>query len=279
MALTAAVGRVGEGKFDATVQAERDDEVGQLGKRFNEMTGRIRELLQFREDVLHTLTHELNTPLSGLKGYLDLWQDRGLPQDERKRGEVLQTMTAAVLRMEQSLGSALRLFSGSSAETHRRLVWLDDLAREVCTLFAPVARSKHVTLELPAPEAVECVYADEELLKRVVTNLVSNALKYTPDGGRVSIGVGQANGLARLWVADTGYGIKPEDLPHLFTKFYRASSAVAGGQRIPGSGLGLMIAQRAAQELGGRIAVESEPGKGSRFTVELPRNLPKQEAA
>ncbi len=274
-ALTAAVGAVGEGNLEVAVRGEESrDELGALARRFNEATGRIKELLRFREDVLHTLTHELNTPLGGLKGSLELWQDSGLPSDPAKRAEVLQTMTAAVLRMEQSLGGALRLFAPQSKglDSERRLVWLDDAARDVATLFAPVARSKNVTVELPAPDCVECVFADPELVRRVVGNLLSNAIKYTPKDGRVAVTLESRGDSAALSVSDTGRGISPEDLPRIFDKFYRAGSA---GERIPGSGLGLTIAQRAAEALGGKLTVDSELGKGSTFTVVIPRRMPK----
>lgn len=274
-AFTAAVGAVGEGNLDVSVEAGRGDEIGALARRFNEMTGRIRELLRFREDVLHTLTHELNTPLSGLKGYLELWQERGLPAEGVKREEVLRTMTAAVLRMEDSLGGALKLFSpaGKGLPAERRLVWLDDAARDAATLFAPVARSKGVAIVLPPPESVECVFADEELVRRIVGNLVSNAVKYTPKGGTVTVSLESRGELAALSVRDTGRGIAPEDLPHIFTKFYRAGAA---GERIPGSGLGLTIAQRAAEALGGKLSVQSLLGQGSVFTVVIPRNIPRR---
>ena len=98
LALTAAVGRVEHGKLDVTVEATGKDEVGLLAARFNSMTAHIRDLLQFRDDILHTLTHELNTPMTGLKGYLELWQERKLPVDEASQHEVAQTMLAAVMR-------------------------------------------------------------------------------------------------------------------------------------------------------------------------------------
>jgi len=279
-ALTAAVGAVGEGRLNVAVpEGDRRDEVGLLSRRFNEMTANLGELHRFREDLLHTLTHELNTPLSGLKGYLELWQDRKLPAEPAAREEAVGTMLAAVLRMEQSLGSALRLFKSGPAEAAgaKRPVWLDDVACEVATLFAPVARSKRIEVSLPPPEATECVYADEELVRQIVTNLISNALKYTPDGGRVAVSLRGGEREVALSVADTGYGIAPEDTALLFTKFYRAGDGPRAGRRIPGTGLGLSIAHAAALALGGRIDVESAPGRGSVFTVVLPKPLPERQ--
>lgn len=282
MALTAAVVQVKDGNYDVTVPVRGKDEVGALALSFNEMTGRIKDLVRSREDLLHTLTHELNTPLSGLKGYLELWQDRKISAEGPERREALETMTAAVMRMEQSLESALRLFSAEAGrlQTRKSVVWLDDLFREVSTLFAPVARSKNVAIALPPPTPGAFLNSDEELLRQVVTNLVSNALKYTPDGGAVRLGVAIEGESLRFSVSDTGFGIPEADLPHLFTKFYRSVQGPEGRRRIPGTGLGLNIVGKAVKALGGSVSVQSAPGKGSTFTVMIPRGpLPRQEAA
>lgn len=272
-ALTAAVGAVGRGKLDVAVPVSGNDEIGMLGRRFNEMTARLREFTQFREDVLHTLTHELNTPLGGIKGYIEIWQERGLPAEPARREDALRAMGGAVNRMENSLQHALKLFREEAQATGpRTLIWLDDVLREVATLCAPIARQKKIEIVAPSDEAAECVYADEELVRRVATNLVSNALKYTGEGGKVVVTLGGDAGRARFTVADTGRGMSKEDLGKIFTKFYRAG---AQSERVPGTGLGLSIAHRAVQELGGEITVQSELGKGTVFTVELPRKLPK----
>ena len=133
-----------------------------------------------------------------------------------------------------------------------------------------MAQSKRITVRRPPPEATASVYAPDEALRSVLMNLVSNALKYTPEGGQVQVEWVDAPEAVTLWVTDTGYGIPPEDLPHLFTKFYRARTEGAP-ERIPGSGLGLSIAHKAVQAMGGRMWVVSEVGKGSTFCVELPK--------
>ncbi|MFA6317805.1 MAG: HAMP domain-containing sensor histidine kinase [Elusimicrobiota bacterium] len=261
-ALTLAVGAVGRGKLDTHVAEDRTDEVGLLECTFNDMTGRIKELMAQREDVLHTLTHELNTPLAGLKGYLELWGDRKLPPEAQ--AEVLGTMTAAVLRMEGSLGNALRLFKAPVEAGPRKVVWVDDVFRQVLAILAPAAS--------------DFVYCDEDSLRQVVINLVSNALKYTPENGEIRLGLESGKDEVRFSVADTGRGISPDDLPHIFTKFYRAAQpGKESSERIPGTGLGLCIAHKAAIAMGGSIEVKSSVGKGSIFLVSLPR-VPAQQA-
>jgi len=140
-------------------------------------------------------------------------------------------------------------------------------------LFVPVAKSKRIDMVLNLPEAAAQVRVDEESLRRVVTNLVSNALKYTPEGGEVRLGLRDSPQEVSFWVSDTGYGIPAQDLPHLFTKFYRVGQR-ENGQRIPGSGLGLAIAKKAVEAMGGSISVQSELKKGSTFSVVIPKAPP-----
>lgn len=277
--LAAAADAVRAGNLDASAPAEGRDEIGALGRSFNAMAAHLKDDLRFREDILHTLTHELHTPLAGLKGYVELWRDEEASLDPA-RAEVLESMGAAILRMEHSLENALGLFrqGRSYFAVHRGMVWIDDVLREACRLFAPVARAKRIRVELPPDNVTKGLYADDEALRQVVMNLLSNALKYTPEGGRVSAGLESDEREVRFWVSDTGPGIKPEDAPHLFTKFYRGD---VGGrrERIPGSGLGLAIAQKAARALGGEISVSSAPGQGSIFTATFPKSTSKAEVS
>ncbi|MBI4347063.1 MAG: HAMP domain-containing histidine kinase [Elusimicrobia bacterium] len=270
-ALASAADAVGRGQADVRVpELTRQDEVGALARRFNAMTANLRELMLFREDLLHTLTHELNTPLAGLRGTLELWQDRRLPADPAAFQESLAMMVSAVGRMDESLGNALRLFRGEAIRpAEATVVWANELLRQARALFGPVASAKRVTLEVS--ETVASLVADPELVRQIVINLVSNAVKYTPEGGRVDVSLEDQGDRIRLTVSDSGYGIREEDLPHLFTKFYRAGEA-GERLRIPGTGLGLSIVKQAVESLGGRIDVASRPRQGSRFTVVLPKS-------
>ena len=275
-ALAMAATAVKKGDYEVEVpQPGGSDEVAVLAARFNEMTAHLRELTRFREDLLHTVTHELNTPLAGLKGYLELWRE-GKLGDGPERAEALTIMMAAVSRMERSLGSALSLFKeGLPSAGPRSIVWLDDVAREACLLFAAEAEAKKIALESPAKGAAAFLYADPELLRQILVNLLSNAIKYTPEGGRVTVTLFDDGRRAGVVVADTGRGISAEDLPRLFTKFFRADK----DRRVGGTGLGLSIAKSAARALGGDIAVESRLGEGSRFTAEFLKPAPRTEAA
>lgn len=274
--LAQATALVAQGRMDIRVPVASKDEVGVLSDRFNRMTVRLGELMQFREDILHALTHEINTPLNGIKGYLELWEDRKLPEDRAEQKEIVSTMMAAVNNMEHSLGSALRLFRGEHLEPRLddedEMVWVNELMNQVTTLFVPVARARSVTLRHLPKEQIGFITCRKDSLRQIITNLVSNAIKYTPAGGKISMGLdGDKAGMLTFWVSDTGYGIPKEDIPHLFTKFYRSEEKRSEAKRIPGTGLGLNITHKAVEAMGGRIRIDSEPGKGSTFYIDLPK--------
>lgn len=274
--LARATALVAQGRTDVRVPVVSNDEVGALSDRFNRMTVRLGELMRFREDILHALTHEINTPLSGIRGYLELWEDRKLPEDRAEQKEIVSTMLAAVLNMENSLQSALRLFRGEHLEPHpdeeNKMVWVNEVLDEVTMLFSPVARARSVTLRHLPKGQMGFIYCRKEALRQIAVNLVSNAVKYTPAGGEVRVGLdGEKAGLLTFWVADTGYGIPKEDIPHIFTKFYRSQEERSQARRIPGTGLGLNITHKAVAFMGGRIRVESEEGRGTAFYIDLPK--------
>ncbi len=273
--LAKATALLAAGRMDVTVPVRSDDEMGALSSSFNEMAGRLRELLASREDILHALTHEINTPLNGLKGYLELWRDGLLPESAARDGGVVGTMLGAVLRMETSLGNALGLFRAGKAAAQKPVpVRLHEVFSQAVTLFAPLALERGIRVVPPAAGARSVLMAPEEPVRQIVTNLVSNAIKYAEDGGVVRMSITDGPDEVRFHVSNTGYGIPPEDLPRLFTKFYRSPAERGPGKRVPGSGLGLSIVHRAVTELGGRISVESKLGEKTLFLVVLPKRRP-----
>lgn len=275
--LAYATALVAQGRTDVKVPVESNDEVGLLSDRFNRMTVRLDELTQFREDILHALTHEINTPLNGIKGYLELWQDSKLPEGRVEQKEIVTTMMGAVLNMEHSLESALLLFRGEHMQPRiddrKEEVWVNKIVDEVTMLFSPVARARSVKIFHLPEGSLGFLRCRKEAVRHIVTNLVSNAIKYTPAGGEIRVGLdGEKPGMLTFWISDTGYGIPPEDIPHIFTKFYRSQEERSQARRIPGTGLGLNITQKAVHAMGGHIRVESEVGKGTTFYVYLPKN-------
>lgn len=274
LALADAAERLGGGELDARVSDRGRDEVGDLARRFNQMAGRLQELIQFKEDLLGTLSHEMRTPLIGLKGFLEYLMESPMAKDPKEREEAYATMLDAVSQMELSFSNALQLFrTGARREAERERLDAREVVQEVIQLFGPAARSNGIRLRGPAETAPMTVEADRELLRRVVVNLVSNAILYTPANGTVSVAVAAAAESVSISVSDNGPGVASDDRERIFEKFYRAPGPDGRARRIPGSGLGLAIAKQAVDLHGGRIWVDSEVGKGSVFHVRLPRQV------
>jgi signal transduction histidine kinase len=256
------------GKSDVPVRVT-GDELAFLSARFDDMTSRIHAHMQLREDLLMTLTHELSNPLSGLKGLLGLVSRNRRADEETK--ENYKTMAEAISAMELSLTNALQLLRSSVQPTlNRQDVNLSALAKQIARLFRPVAQTNDIQLEDKVSSKAVHLQADEEMLRRIVINLVSNACKYTPPGGFVRISLEHSGDRAVLSVADSGPGIAAADRELIFTRFYRAPGPDGRVQRIPGSGLGLAIAKQAAELHHAKLWVESEPGRGSVFRVSFP---------
>lgn len=271
--LAAAAERVGEGNLDTMVPVRGGDELADLSNQFNGMSGKIRELVQFKEDLMATLSHEMRTPLGGLKGFLEYLQTSPEGRSPTQRDEAYTTMLEAVSQMELSLTNAMQLFrAGARPAITREPIALNEVVQEVLRLFTPTAQANGVELVGLRTGSAVVVAADRELLRRIVINLVSNAILYTPSGGTVQVRLDDTADAVRFVVADTGPGIAESDRERIFDKFYRAAGHDGRPQRIPGSGLGLAIAKQAVDIHNGRIWVDSEVGKGSTFQVELPKH-------
>ncbi|MCX5792533.1 MAG: HAMP domain-containing sensor histidine kinase [Elusimicrobia bacterium] len=271
--LSAAADKFGRGDLEAVVEIEGDDEISTLGQAFNHMAANIHESVMAKEDLMSTLTHELSNPLAGLKAYVELLREPWRAYTVQETHQVYETMTEAIGQMELTLSDALELFRTSAKPSmDPKMVNICDLAREVIRLYDPVARANHINLKLSVPERNLSLMADKKLMRRIIINLISNAIKYTPEHGSITITVMDKEECVEFSVADTGYGINKEDQELLFTKFYRVNSADGKRTKIPGSGLGLAITRQAVELHNGKIWVESEKGKGSTFRVLLPKS-------
>ncbi len=240
------------------------DEVGRLGMAFNESLERLERLFNTQRRFLADVSHELRTPLTAIRGNVDLL---------RRLGGVDPTSLDAIQseaeRMSRLVGDLLLLAQADSGNLPlaRAPVELDTLLLDVFREAQVLAAGVHVSIG-EIDQAL--VLGDRDRLKQLILNLVSNALKFTPEGGRVTLGLARAAGeWARLAVTDTGLGIPPDELPHVFDRFYRVDKARS--RALGGAGLGLSIAQRIAQMHGGRIEAMSEgAGRGATFCIWLP---------
>lgn len=289
--LSFAAGEFGTGNFSARAPTEGQDELSQLGTNFNAMAeqlqkreARFAELDQLKSEFVSSVSHELRTPLTTIKALTRLLMRDGI--DEAKRREYLETISVECDRQIDLVLNLLdlsRIEGGVLRVTHQRV--------DVAELIASVVRSETASAEKRGHDLsiepladIAPVCADPKALRRVLSNIVENAIKYTPDGGRVVVSAHQTDDQVAISVKDNGRGIPPEDMPILFDKFHRGrpaphSAAMRNATTdaefledadVSGVGLGLYLARNVMEQMGGRIDVESEVGGGSMFTLHLP---------
>ena len=246
--------------------SSRTDEIGELARAFNQTLERLDRLFRSQQRFLADVSHELRTPLTSVRGNLDLMSRFGR-YDEESMAVIQDEME----RMSRLLGDLLLLARADTGGLPLRHepVELDNILFEV---YRQVSRiEKTVTVELTAVDQAT-VLGDEDRLKQLILNLVDNGIKYTRSGGTVNLSLAKDNSWAHLEVSDTGIGIPPEDLPHIFDRFYRVDKA--RGRAQGGSGLGLAIVKWIIQVHGGTIKVESTVGEGTTFRITLPLRQP-----
>ena len=239
------------------------DEVWTLVQAFNATLARLEALFQAQRRFIADVGHELRTPLTVIKGNAQ-WMRR-IGQLDTEALDSIEEETDRLGRLVEDLLLLARVEAGK-LPLRREAVALDAVLADVLREMQVMARQKGVALEVRVAQPVQ-VEGDPDRLKQVFINLVGNAVKYTPRGGRVTLTLNAEKGWAVCRVEDTGPGIAPEDLPHVFERFYRADKARSRGQ---GFGLGLSIAYWIVKHHGGRIEVASTIGKGTTFTVYLP---------
>jgi heavy metal sensor kinase len=243
-----------------------EDELGTVAVALNRAFDRLQEAFERQTRFTADASHELRTPLAALLAELE-WA-RSKPRSEAEYQNTLEVCARAAQRMRTVVDGLLTLARADAGALppRREPVNLTALAQDTVATAMPVASERGITVTLEgAPASV--VEGDPDRLRELISNLVFNAVQYSPPGGMVRCSISSSNGMLRLDVADSGPGIDPQDLPHIFERFYLANKARS---RSPGgAGLGLAISKWIAESHGGQIRCESS-GSGSRFTVELP---------
>jgi two-component system sensor histidine kinase BaeS len=265
--------RIADGHYDERVgvpgRAERDeqDELALLAVSFNQMAARLEQTETRRLDLIGNVAHELRTPLASIQGYMEGLIDGILPAEAATFQQVVREADR-LQHLVQDLQELSRVEAGAH-ELNMQPVPVSHLVETVVTRLERQFGEKDVILEVDITSELPPVLADEDRIGQVLLNLVGNALQYTPSGGRVAVRACREEGAVRLAVEDTGIGIGPEHLSHVFERFYRVdkSRSRAGG----GSGIGLTIAWHLVEAHGGRMQVASAGlGQGSRFSFTLP---------
>ena len=257
--------QIAAGNFTARVEAIRGDEIGELGEAFNRMSDSLERLEQLRKSMVSDVALELRTPLTNLRGYLEGLSDGVIPPD-KATFEMLQQENLRLVNLVDDLGQLARA-DAARAFLDRRPVDLTDCIEEMLNLYRMNVDDKQIRLSTRFADDASTVPADRDKLLQAMRNLIDNCLKYTPQGGRVTITTARTAGGVRVDFVNDGPGIPPAELPYVFERFYRAEysrSRDAGG-----AGIGLAIVKQLIEAHGGRVGAESTPGE-TRIWFELP---------
>lgn len=249
------------------------DELGRLAETLNQMMVRLERSFAALRRFTADASHELKTPLTVLRAGVE--RVITTPGVSPETLAVLEETLQEIKRMTELVDALLTLARADEgiAPLHREPVDLRAIIEEARETGELLAEEAGVKMEVATPPEPVIVPVDASRIRQLILNLLTNAVKYTPSGGNVRMQLGQTDGRVTLTVADTGIGIAPGDLPHIFDRFWRADSARTRTGERPGAGLGLAICKWIAEAHGGTIEVQSRPGRGTTFTVTLPREI------
>lgn len=264
--LTAATQAVARGALGRQVAVRSQDELGTLAASFNQMSADLARASALRRQMTADIAHDLRTPLSVILGYTEALREGKLPADQ----EIFETLHSEAQHLQRLVDDlrTLSLADAGELPLMRQPIAPRQLLDRAAAAYRAQAVERAIALEVTAPDALPAVEVDPERMAQVLGNLLSNALRYTPPGGRITLAAEAQDASVRLRVQDTGVGIAPEALPHIFERFYRADPARHAGDG--SSGLGLAIARSIVEAHGGTITVASQPGQGTTFTITLP---------
>lgn len=264
--ITQATKRMSRGDFGVELNLNRDDELGALAQSFDQMARELRQIEQMRQDFVSNVSHEMQSPLTSIRGFAKALRDGVASTENRDR--YLDIIAAESERLSRLSDNLLRLASLESKHHpfEPTAFALDEQIRKVVVALEPHWSAKQITIELEL--APLKIVADGDQLNQVWTNLLGNAIKFTPEGGTVHVRLRRAAREVQVTIADTGIGISPDNVKHIFERFYKADRV--RNRSGSGSGLGLAIAKKIVELHDGRIEVQSSPGEGTAFDVLLP---------
>lgn len=263
-AVSDAMQQVTRGNFDIHLEVVGNDEISVLQRNFNTMTDGLKQNEEMSKNFASIVSHEYKTPIAAITGYAQLLYNGGLEEEEEK--QYIKTILEQSKRLSNLSVNMLQLarLDSNTVGMNKEMFSLDEQIRNVIVNMENLWEQKNIELDINLDKAQ--VYCNSQMLYHVWENLLSNAIKFTPKNGKITVTCQVSDNYAVVKVADTGCGISPENIPHIFERFYKSDSEV----NADGNGLGLAITQKIIQLSGGKVSVESEAGKGSLFTVTLP---------
>ncbi len=264
--LTAATQRISSGRYDIRLNTRRRDEIGQLASHFMIMSRELERTNRARQEFVANVSHEIESPLTSIQGFAHALKDQELPEGQRLEYLSIIDQESRRLSMLSKQLLTLSTLDYDEHALHKQKVDLRAQLRQVMQIMEWRLAEKELAVRLHVEDI--SLQADSNLLYQVWMNLVSNAIKYTPPGGTITLSAEAANGVCTVKVADTGEGISAAELPMIFDRFYKVDRARTRDSN--SSGLGLSIAQKIVQAHNGTIEVSSTAGEGTTFTVTLP---------
>lgn len=264
--MAAISGRIAEGDYSQRVDAKSHDEIGRLGESFNGMAESLAEAQRLRRELMANIAHELRTPLTSISGYMEGLTDGVVPADK----ETYELVHREAQRLSRLVDDLQRLSRAESGMEKLDIINLPvpSILERVSRRLDPQFREKNVELKTAVKNGLPGLLVDEDKLDQILTNLLDNALRYTDSGGQVTLSASGDDMAVNIEIKDNGIGIQPEDLSHIFERFYRADKSRS--RERGGTGIGLTIVKRYVEALGGKIRVESNPGEGTSFKLTLP---------
>lgn len=265
--ITETLKQISQGNFDVLLDTKDGDVHHDFAVAINDMAKNLGNLETMRQDFISNVSHEIQSPLTSIGGFAALLQKNDLTAEQRQR--YAQIIEAESKRLSSLSDNLLKLSSldNNKIPLSKKEIRLDKQLERIALTLEPQWSAKELLLEA---DLQKCIFpGDEDLLSQVWVNLLHNAIKFTPAGGRISIALMAETEAAVVRISDTGLGIGPEDQMHIFERFYKADKA--RDRSLGGNGLGLSLVKKIVELHGGQVTVESGLGKGTAFTVTLPQ--------
>ena len=261
--------RIAQGDFKARIEKSNDDEIGQLCDTINDMAVELGAAEKMKNEFISSVSHELRTPLTAIKGWAETMQGGGMDDETFDKG-----MSVIIRESERLSGIVEELLDFSRMQSGRMTLTMDKIdilaeLGEAVYMFSERAKSEHKYLLYEEPRMLSPVLGDINRLRQVFVNILDNALKYTDEGGTISVVASEENGYIRVAISDNGCGIPPEHLPNVKKKFYKAN------QTVRGSGIGLALADEIMRLHSGSLEIESHENVGTVVTIRIPAFLEK----
>jgi len=265
--LTRATHAVSEGDLSQQVQVRSKDELGELAQAFNKMSAQLSRSVNARKQMTADIAHELRTPLSLILGHAEAVHD-GVLSPTRENFEIIREEAT---RLEHLVNDLRTLSLADAGELSIQIQTIEPqrLVNEVSSLYQYQTQRKNISFELDVPASLPNIEVDPGRMTQVLTNILDNALRHTPEGGRITLAAKEVNDMVELSVQDSGPGLSLEDIDRIFERFYRTD--LSRQREDGGSGLGLAIARSIVQAHGGQLSAESEPDSGLKVKIRLPK--------